>query len=204
MIESAPMDLGRKRATKLTGAEQFRSGGLAMPFDVLGFWQWSSSDLLNNTTRGVVAEFIVANACGCDLSAPREPWNAYDLITPDGIKIEVKSAAYLQAWNQPKGWSSISFSIKESLHWDADTNEQGNEPGRMADVYVFALLKHKDKNTVDPLDLDQWSFFVLSTIMVAGYPRSRSSIQLKSLRGLTTELRFTELEAAVVRACVKP
>jgi hypothetical protein len=29
---------------------------------------------------------------------------------------------------------------------------------RHADVYVFALLAHTDKATVDPLSLDQWRF----------------------------------------------
>jgi hypothetical protein len=29
---------------------------------------------------------------------------------------------------------------------------------RQADVYVFALLAHEDRTTIDPLDLDQWKF----------------------------------------------
>jgi hypothetical protein len=35
------------------------------------------------------------------------------------------------------------------------------ERKRQADVYVFCLLAHKDKATLDPLDLSQWEFYVL-------------------------------------------
>jgi hypothetical protein len=30
-------------------------------------------------------------------------------------------------------------------------------------LYVFCLLAHKDKSTLDPLNMDQWQFFVLAT-----------------------------------------
>ncbi|MEC4572858.1 hypothetical protein [Streptomyces virginiae] len=34
---------------------------------------------------------------------------------------------------------------------------------RRSDVYVFCLLEHLDKPTLDPLDLSQWAFHVLPT-----------------------------------------
>jgi hypothetical protein len=34
---------------------------------------------------------------------------------------------------------------------------------RHADLYIFCLLAHKDKQTVDPLNLDQWVFYLLET-----------------------------------------
>lgn len=53
---------------KLTGNEHFILRGKPLAANVLGFWQWSSSDLLMNTMRGMLAEYIVALACGIDLS----------------------------------------------------------------------------------------------------------------------------------------
>ncbi len=55
---------------------------------------------------------------------------------------------------------------------------------READVYVFALLAHTDKSTIDPLDLDQWQFFVLSRAAICARTRSQYSITLKSLDSL--------------------
>ena len=68
-----------------------------------------------NNTRGYLAEFLVANAVGA--FGPRIEWDAYDIITPEGIRIEVKSSAYLQAWKQA-GPSKIVFSGLSGKTWD--------------------------------------------------------------------------------------
>lgn len=191
-------DLPRKFAELRSGAERIGNDHRDAPITLLDYWRWSASDLLSNASRGVLAEFIVALAAGCDIRTPREPWGSFDLTTAEGIKIEVKSAAYLQSWNQPSGLSKISFSIKEALSWDADTNTQGTTKQRYADVYVFCLLHHTDKKTVDPLDLDQWTFFVLPVKALNNYTRSRHSITLISLRALSNELGYRELGPAIV------
>ena len=49
-----------------TGDEYFSVDGISAGFFLNDFWRWSSSDLLNNTMRGVLAEFIVAKALGID------------------------------------------------------------------------------------------------------------------------------------------
>jgi len=64
--------------------------------NVCDFWKWSFSDLLQNTTRGVLAEYIVAALLGIDNDV-RNPWFAYDLELPDGRTIEIKTMALLQA-----------------------------------------------------------------------------------------------------------
>ena len=66
--------------------------------------------MLSNATRGRFAEFIVGTAIGLDIKILREEWDAYDLLTNYGAKIEIKSAAYIQSWEQ-KGYSKcITFS----------------------------------------------------------------------------------------------
>jgi hypothetical protein len=61
---------------------------------------------------------------------------------------------------------------------------QDKEARRQADVYVFALLAHTDQETVDPLNLDQWRFFVLSTAVLDARTRSQQSITLRTLQDL--------------------
>lgn len=62
------------------------------------FWRWSASDLVSNTMRGVLAEYIVALAMGIDTEeGVRREWDAYGLVLGDGTKVEVKSAAYIQS-----------------------------------------------------------------------------------------------------------
>jgi hypothetical protein len=88
---------------------------------------------LSNATRGRFAEFIVGTAMGLDPKNLRDEWAAYDLTTDEGIKIEVKSASYIQSWNQ-KRLSNISFSIKPAKYWDAETNMLYGKPERHADM----------------------------------------------------------------------
>jgi len=179
------LSLNKKlNASLKTGNETFTLNHDNLDFQLIDFWKWSVSDLVSNATRGRLAEFIVAKALGINTDNVRDEWQAYDLITPGNIKIEVKSASYIQSWHQ-KELSKISFSIKKSRSWDADTNIQSKESKRQADAYIFALLKHTDKDTINPLNLDQWVFYVLTTEEINNYPRSQHSITLKSLEKLT-------------------
>jgi hypothetical protein len=192
--------LARLKINRRSGAEPFHDGGRPAGFDVLEFWAWSTSDLVTNTTRGVLAEYIVARALGIPTSGVREAWRAFDLLTDDGLRIEVKSAAYVQSWLQ-KRLSAIQFVVPKSLGWDADTNVIATEARRHADVYVFALLAHQDKATIDPLNLAQWEFWAVPTADLDNRARSQHSITLKSLRELAGDpVGFQGLAAAVERA----
>ena len=188
--------LDEVKATLKTGNEPLSYNNENLGFTVLDFWRWSVSDILSNTTRGRLAEFLVATATNIDINVVRNEWSAYDLITPDGIKLEIKSAAYLQSWYQ-RILSTISFSIKLARHWDSTTNEVGLVPQRHADVYVFCLLKHEDKSTVDPLNLNHWDFYVLATEELNKYTRSQHSITLKSLQKLAPAIGYHEIYESV-------
>ncbi|MEZ4495144.1 MAG: hypothetical protein R3C29_17745 [Dehalococcoidia bacterium] len=134
-------EFGPINAAPLCGTEPIGHVGT-----VLDFWRWSSSDFLSNATRGILAEFIVARALG-DPSPVRKEWDAYDVTTPEGIRVEVKSAAYIQSWHQEKP-SQISFGIAPTMAWDAETNAWGTERKRQPDVHVFALLDCQDQSRV--------------------------------------------------------
>jgi len=168
---------------RMTGREPFHFNGNKLDFDLLEFWQWSMSDLVANMSRGVLAEYIVAKALGVSVDCAREGWSAYDLQTDKGIRIEVKSSAFVQSWAQDE-LSAIQFAVPKRRGWDYTTNILEASATRHADVYVFALLAHKDKSTIDPMDFSQWQFFVLPTIVLNERKRSQHSITLKSLETL--------------------
>jgi glutamate/tyrosine decarboxylase-like PLP-dependent enzyme len=143
-----------------------------------------SADLISNTARGVLAEYLVARALGIDVSGVRDSWAAYDLRTPSGIKVEVKSAAYLQSWHQNK-LSIVSFRTPKTRAWNPDTNRLDAEAKRQADVYVFAILAHRQKSTLNPCDVSQWEFYVLPTRVLNQRTRSQHSITLPTLTRLS-------------------
>jgi hypothetical protein len=197
------MEKLEKIKTKLkTGNEPLVFEGKEASPRLLDFWKWNGSDIVSNTTRGRFAEFIVASALGIDLSIPRDEWSAWDLTGPEGIKIEVKSAAYLQSWAQAS-ISKIVFSIRPARAWDGTSGRMESDPCRQSDLYIFCLLKHQDKETLDPLNLDQWEFYVVPTDAINAYPRSTSSITLNSLRQLCNAVQFADLCGEVLNKAKK-
>lgn len=167
-----------------TGTEPFHAAGVDAGSDVLSFWRWASSDLVGNTMRGVLAELLVAQALG-GCGEVRTEWDACDLRTKEGWRIEVKSAAYIQSWSQ-RALSGISFDIAPKRGWDAATNTSADTPIRSADVYVFALLAHQDKETIDPLDLTQWHFYVASARALDARSGVQKRLSLGSLLKVVT------------------
>ncbi|MEQ1815571.1 MAG: hypothetical protein ABL861_03715 [Nitrosomonas sp.] len=161
-----------------------------------GFWQWAFSDFMSNALRGVLAEYIVASAIGCT-HKPRTEWDAYDLMTEDGLKIEVKSSAYLQTWQQKKH-STIRFDIGHKQAWDAQNNTSSSQAVRSANVYVFCVFAAMDKSTADPLDLTQWFFIVCPTATLTEKLGNQKSVGLASLEQHGLErFSFSQLAAAI-------
>ena len=160
------------KPTKKTGGEPLHHDLQPLGRCAQDFWRWSASDLVSNTTRGILAEYIVASALGL-VDGIRAEWESYDLLTPAGLKIEVKSASYLQSWFHPK-MSPIGFKIAPTKGYDSSTGQYSKESKRQADVYVFALLAHKDKATLDPLNVAQWEFYVMRTsVLDATFPTQK-------------------------------
>jgi hypothetical protein len=127
------------QTTIKTGQEQFTYNNEKLPLNVLSFWKWSSSELLGNALRGVLAEFIIASTIDT-VESPREEWDTYDLKTKNGLKIEVKSSSYLQSWRQ-KNFSKIIFGIQQT----GETQSANPERSRKSDIYIFCVLSHKEK-----------------------------------------------------------
>ena len=191
------VDLGMVR----TGEEYFTFNNKKLSINVLSFWQWSSSDFLVNVLRGKLAEFIVASSIDLIVNQ-REEWDAYDLITEKGLKVEIKSSAYLQSWNQAK-LSKIIFGIQPTVVW-LDNNQRSKTIKRQADIYVFCVLNHKDKKTVNPLNLNQWNFYIIDTKILNSERTNQKTITLSSLLELNPEkLDYSCLKDSIRRYEIK-
>ena len=176
------MNLEAIKTKRKLGDEPFHNNGKVTGEKLLSFWQWSSSELVGNTLRGVLAEYLVASDIGC-VSEARQEWDAYDLLTTEGIKVEVKSSAYIQSWEQDK-ISPISFGIQKTYAWDAKTNKRTSVKMRQADIYVFCVLAHKEQKTIDPMNVAQWEFYILPTSVLNSEVQNQKSITLSSLKKL--------------------
>ena len=163
---------------KLSGHEVINGTSLTLS----DYWSWAHSDLVNNTERGIFAEFLVHKAMNEDNNI-RKDWTSYDVLSPEGIRIEVKSSGYIQSWHQEK-LSAISFSVRPARSWNPETHKYAEECTRDSDVYVFCLHKHTDKESINILDLSQWTFFVLPTSTLNVMAESQKTISLSRVQSL--------------------
>jgi hypothetical protein len=167
------------QVARKNGDETFSLSGNPLDLRLSDFWQWSASDLVSNATRGVLAEFLVTSALGL-AGGVRAEWDAFDILLEDGTRIEVKSAAYLQSWAHAK-LSNVTFSIRPTFAWSSQTNQLSSELRRQADIYVFCLLIHQEKTTLDPMKIEQWEFYLLrSAVLDERFP-TQKTIGLSSL-----------------------
>ena len=163
------------RIEKKNGTEPL----IGLDRSLLEYWSWAHSDIASNAERGKLAEYMVA--CAVKSPAPcRIEWDAIDVISEDGIKIEVKSSAYLQTWKQHR-FSAIQFDIAPKNGWDSESNLFSETKCRSADVYVFCLFACKEAAEANPLDVGQWEFYVLSTAVLDQCVPHQKTIGLNSL-----------------------
>ncbi len=178
-----------------TGEEPLRHNGQELDVRLVDFWRWAFSDLANNAQRGVLAEYIVARALGVAHGVRRE-WESCDLTSSSQLRIEVKSAAYLQSWSQKK-LSSISFGIRPTHGIEAD-NTLSVVRERQSDIYVFCVLHHKNKATLDPINLDQWDFYVLPTQVLNEKCPTQKTLAFSVLKTMGPRcVKFSELKQCI-------
>ena len=199
--------VGDYESQRLAGDEMLPRGAT-----VLDFWRWIGSDLVGNTTRGLFAEYLVGLAVGAftgeDTDGVRDGWAPYDIETPEGsiipqgVSIEVKSSAYLQTWRQERE-ATPRFGIART-RVDNATGTSSEEQARWSDVYVFCLLHHRSKATLNPLDIGQWTFFVLPRTVLDAQLGEQKSIGMRGLRELgAKEVPFGGI-ADAVRGAARP
>jgi len=153
------------------------------------------SDLKMNNVRGYLAEFLVSEAVGA--TGKRIEWDAYDVLTPSGVRIEVKSSAYIQAWDQRR-LSKIVFTGLVGRTWSPQEGESAKATYN-ADVFVFCVQTAMSHEAYDPLDVTQWDFYVLSRAAVVA--TTYKSLSLTTLLTLTGgPVPYAELAVAIEAA----
>ena len=82
--------------------------------------------------------------------------------------------------------------------WDASTNVLAEEVGRAADLYVFCLLAERDQARVDPLDVSQWQFWVLSSRVLTERLGSQKTAALSTLeKAGAVPFRYEDLDEGI-------
>ena len=155
---------------------------------VLDFWSWAYSDLMQNITRGYVAQYIVAWALGVD-KKPNYPWESFDLRSPKphNKRIEVKSTSFLQSWIPPRKEPKPLFVLSPRLPYSY-SDGYGKKPEWNADIYVLSYLHCRDVDKVDVMNLDQWKFWVLTKADLTRMLNGGKSLTVRKLENKLKEM----------------
>lgn len=163
----------------LTGNEKFK-GCSNRTFKIRDFWRYMYSNIYENT--GDIAEFLVAMALGKTESFKKYGWTQYDLDY-EGLKIEVKATQYYQPWRADNNVSEMrKFGIGKALTIEGDRT---SPRARNNDIYVFALNEGRIKDNANPLDLNNWRFWVIPTSIFNDSYDNRSTITLDIIKSIS-------------------
>ncbi|PUB84400.1 MAG: hypothetical protein DBP02_08880 [gamma proteobacterium symbiont of Ctena orbiculata] len=172
-----------------------------MRLEKTDFYEWAFGNTLDNTTRAIIAEYLVHRAVG-GVDRHRLNWNAFDIETPEGFTIEVKAAGLIQSWATEKQCvPEFDISIKNKL-WLARENRYIPMTTRYSDIWVFAFHEETDRNLAEPLDTSQWRFLVTTSKWLEQNFGDQNKVRLSVLikHGLTTvpydRLRMNLLDKA--------
>lgn len=180
----------------MIGNESFIYNNQDLDFNIKDFWSFQYSNIYS--LHGEIAEFIVARALGITEAQNSEYWTLWD-ITYGNIKIEVKATAYFHLWNKDGNISKQrTFSIAKA-NGSYDSEIAGNsEFKRQNDVYVFCLINGETMETSNPLDLDNWEFYVVPTTFLDENCGDNKTITLGRIRNFGFQsIKYCDLKGEI-------
>ncbi|MEC5425309.1 hypothetical protein QGM71_17650 [Virgibacillus sp. C22-A2] len=157
---------------------------------IVDYWKWAYSNINMNSERGIFAEFLIGSALDA-LGTGRVEWDVADVMYRGNL-IEVKSSAFVQEWEQKKP-SVPKFDIAKKYEFGEYTSSRD----RHAHLYVFALLFEEDRNIMDPLNMEQWEFYILSTDKINEHFGDQKSVSLNPLKSVCDPVNYNEIKPVV-------
>lgn len=177
---------------KKSGIEVFKYNNNYLPYTLKDFWSFQYSNLISSKVRDDISKFIVAKALNIT-DRKFEYFDGHDLTSKEGIPIEVRSASYIT----PLG-ENPSKEIEFNIYKNGDTKKI------YGFIYIFCLLSHRSKEGLDPLDINQWEFYVTTKSNLEKILNGNEKITLKKLiLNNAIESEYENLYKDVIKLCLK-
>jgi hypothetical protein len=151
--------------------------------------------LIQNNYRGEYVEEMIACVLSHAWTHCAADWSGWDFENANGVRMQVKQAAARQTWGLTK---AVRFSIAPSTGYYRDGVEWIPEPGRPAELYVFAWHPGTVER-VDHTDPAQWRFYIVPTVELP----ATKSISLRVLSAGRPAIGINDFARAVNEAVVK-
>lgn len=178
----------------MNGKEKFKFNNQDLDYGIYDFWLYKYSNIYN--LQEIIAEFIIEKALGLDKSQNIDSWTLYDLKYRN-YRIEIKETSYYHPWNE-KGKISKQriFGItKANSNYDDSNSENRFE--RQNDIYVFCLNTGTTKEESNPMNLNNWEFYIIPTYVINKVCGDNKTISLGRVRKLTDKVSYDKIKETI-------
>lgn len=178
----------------MNGTEKFQFNDKDLDFGIIDFWKSKYSNIYN--MQDVIAEFIVEKALGIDEAQNTNYWTLYDILYR-GYRIEIKETSYYHPWNENGKISNQRMFGISKANSSYESSEKENKFERQNDIYVFCLNTGTTKETSNPMNLNNWRFYIVPTSIINKECGDNKKISLERVRKLTKELSYEKIKETV-------
>lgn len=174
---------------KITETTLFTSNGEAIGLTMLDFWKYQYSNIFDLQEN--IAEFIVGKALGLNEPCNRDGWSLYDILYRSK-RIEIKESGYYYSWQKNGKISNQRTFGVTSAYGEDNVKERQN------DIYVFCLNTGITAAESNPLEMDNWEFFVVPTNVInQECPIEQKTLSLGRIRKLAPATRYCDLKRVI-------
>lgn len=110
----------------------------------------------------------------------------------------MKATSYWQSWKKGHAISEQrTFSIRKTY---VDYQNNKSEKERQNDIYIFCLDKGREEKSSNPLNLENWTFFVVPTSVINdsfGDQKVLSLNKIKTIERYGEELTYGQIKETV-------
>ena len=165
----------------LNGTEPFVMNGKSVGFNMLDFWKFEFSNIYD--MQDEISEFIVAKALEIDVPYNKEMWTLCDIMYRDK-RIEVKETSYYHPWNKDGQVSEQrAFGITKANSIYEKPDEE-NKYERQNDLYIFCVVNGNTREESNPLNLNNWDFYIVPTSVINEKCKDNKTISLSRIQNM--------------------
>lgn len=171
--------------------EKFKLNDKELDYGILDFWKYKYSNIWN--MQEYIAEFIVEKALGMEKSHNTDSWTLFDIMYRN-TRIEIKETSYYHPWNENGKISNqrtFGITMANSKY---ENEEQENKFERQNDIYVFCLNTGETREESDPMNLNNWEFYIIPTKVINERCGNNKTISLNRIRKLTQKINYEEIK----------
>lgn len=123
-----------------------------------------------------------------------DSWTLFDILYRN-TRIEIKQTSYYHPWNEGgKISNQRTFGITMANSNRENIRSEENKFERQNDIYVFCLNIGKTKETANPMNLENWRFYIIPTKIINEECGNNKSISLNKVRKIGVEVGFFRIK----------